>query len=370
MPLTIDFDRQRITLTLGPPSPVEKGAAVIPLRQRWGAAFNVFYVPVPAAGGGSEEMLLDTGATLSAISPQMLRATTPLAQTIDENTTPIGDFVTDDYLVAGLTVGGCQQANMEVSLWSTNYPDKPALLGLNFLSRYLVTLDFSHNRLILLPRTGSPAIHTPFGMTLVRQDGKYRVTDVADDFPADRLGVRIDDELAAINGQPVGSLVPDDVLRSLTRLPEDRITLSFRHKAGALEATFNVADRAAFPHPAITGLILLHTSAASLSVDDVVPGSSCALAGIRKGDVLLQVNSIPVQRFYTGTDASSPDIRTELEKADVTLAVWRPSAQASFTYTLSSRSPDAMGPMVPRQPAMPVPSNTPSPPGIPSLSSP
>jgi hypothetical protein len=59
-----------------------------------------------------------------------------------------------------------------------------------------------------------------------------------------------------------------------------------------------------------------------------------------------------------------------LEKADVTLAVWRPSAQASFTYTLSSRSPDAMGPMVPRQPAMPVPSNTPSPPGIPSLSSP
>lgn len=113
--------------------------------------------------------------------------------------------------VPKLTVGSRNQAeisdfvaglSVERTLQSDRYD---ALLGTEFLSRYLVIFDYAHKRLILEPRMPvvPPAELDMSGIYLTRDggdSGPVIVHRVIADSPADRAGIRVGDIVERVNG--------------------------------------------------------------------------------------------------------------------------------------------------------------------------
>ena len=82
---------------------------------------------------------------------------------------------------------------------------KLPLIGTEFLSRFVVTLNYPAGEMLLVPSDGEKPRDNVFttGIGVVRDaSGKALVSGVWSGSPADRLGIMARDEIAAINGKP------------------------------------------------------------------------------------------------------------------------------------------------------------------------
>jgi PDZ domain-containing protein len=138
--------------------------------------------------------------------------------------------------VAGLSVEGTLRSD---------YYD--ALLGAEFMSRYLVIFDYSRKHLILAPRPAlpPPAEADMSGMYLIREggdSGHVVVHRIVQDSPADRAGIRTGDVVERVHGTapPGTSLWPwrsalrsgegDTVTVTIDRAGDRRVTTLVLHK--------------------------------------------------------------------------------------------------------------------------------------------
>jgi S1-C subfamily serine protease len=80
-----------------------------------------------------------------------------------------------------------------------------SMIGKEFLSRFVVTLNYPAGEMLLVPSDGDKPRDNVFttGIGVVRDaSGKAIVSGVWSGSPADRLGIMARDEIAAINGKP------------------------------------------------------------------------------------------------------------------------------------------------------------------------
>jgi predicted aspartyl protease len=102
----------------------------------------------------------------------------------------------------------------------------PANVGLEILSRFRVTVDFPRDRLWLQPLPHAAEI--PFrknrtGLALAPDGDRLKVTHVGTGSPAEADGWRVGDEIAAIDGQPVGDGYPGSSLARWIFAPAGRV---------------------------------------------------------------------------------------------------------------------------------------------------
>lgn len=104
------------------------------------------------------------------------------------------------------------------------------VLGLGFLGRYRVTLDFPHQRLYLRPGKSAARLDYPdmSGLHLIRDEGKTLVHTVDPNSPAHQAGIRTDDEIVQVNGKPAQSYKLEMIRRILASAPGDRVHLQTR----------------------------------------------------------------------------------------------------------------------------------------------
>jgi membrane-associated protease RseP (regulator of RpoE activity) len=98
------------------------------------------------------------------------------------------------------TVGVGDLAAMDVILWEGN----TSALGLGFLSRCLVTLDFPRRRVFFGTSVDPATVRDEVdmtGMSVVRVSGKTMVRRVEPDGPSDRAGIRPEDQILSVNGK-------------------------------------------------------------------------------------------------------------------------------------------------------------------------
>jgi C-terminal processing protease CtpA/Prc len=78
-------------------------------------------------------------------------------------------------------------------------------IGGGVLKRFVVTLDYAHNRMYLKPVTQAVADLDTFdrsGMWINNTDGGYTVVDVTKDGPSDQAGLKVGDEIVSVDGKP------------------------------------------------------------------------------------------------------------------------------------------------------------------------
>jgi hypothetical protein len=122
-----------------------------------------------------------------------------------------------------LTFGGFTITNLVVGASPNN------VLGLSFLARFLVTLDFPNNKLYLKKGKGfaSPDLLDLSGLSVLRVDGKTVVHSVRDETSAAVKGIKAKDQLLRVGKTPVEKMTMLQ-LRRLLGTPSPALEIALR----------------------------------------------------------------------------------------------------------------------------------------------
>jgi hypothetical protein len=209
----MDFDRGRIDF-LDPSTTTDKswGEGIPFVRDSYG----LIWVQVTVGEKHTARFLIDTGwrrtgtldkATSSALEASGEFRTTGTTEIVDgsgRRSTPIGRL-------SQLSVGAFRSTNLQFSTGMHN------ILGLNYLRRYRVTIDYSRQRLHLAEgkRFADPDRGSMSGLLFLFQSDRIVIKWVDEKGPAYAAGVRAKDIVREISGRPVSSMTSSEIRRIL-----------------------------------------------------------------------------------------------------------------------------------------------------------
>jgi Trypsin-like serine proteases, typically periplasmic, contain C-terminal PDZ domain len=137
-------------------------------------------------------------------------------------------------------------------------------------------------------------------------------------WPADNAGLQPGDALLSVDDQPIGKV--EDAIAALT---SDKMTTHrLRLRRGRRTLSTNLQTAQSSTAGTTTGVgmgIGVDTQATGIRLLQVAPGSSAAEAGVRPGDVVLQVNDFPATE--SGVQSSIAHYRVS---SPTSIVVWRP----------------------------------------------
>jgi len=217
--ITFSLNYSKQELVIGPLGGEKKLGQVIHLRR----SGNDFFVPthmmsVPV------ELLLDTGTnstnlswntwhklvakwTPTSIVGGVMRAgaATPPAFLVCLPSLSLEDTVLNDQAV---------RVQPKIGSGVFSEPTFGGILGSEVLRQFEVAFDLPHNRIFVKKDPGyrvDPYRYTTVGIQFAHSGDGYGVVSVWENSPADRAGIKIEDRLIAINGQPTSSMSPEQL---------------------------------------------------------------------------------------------------------------------------------------------------------------
>lgn len=151
----------------------------------------------------------------------------------------------------------------------------------------------------------TPELAQAFGME--RYQPGVVVTQVGEDTPAARAGLKSGDIILGINGRKVRSSMELRTIVGLLRIGEE-VRIEYRRDGKERTATARVAEPSRVQlagrdlHPRLAGAVFgvldesseLYGQVQGVLVTAVEPGTPAQRGGLRQGDVLVSVNRIPV----------------------------------------------------------------------------
>jgi S1-C subfamily serine protease len=109
------------------------------------------------------------------------------------------------------------------------------LLGGDFLSRYVIKLDYVHGEMLLIPGAGYAGMNHAFstGLSLKRNaENQLAVRGVWEGSPADRAGIQVDDRIVEFNSRKVTPELQRDLWILLNDIKTDSVELLLETKQG------------------------------------------------------------------------------------------------------------------------------------------
>lgn len=221
----IDFDRGELVILKEPPP--DSGDVLI-LREGPGRRPHL---DVFLAGVHQTDCLLDTGANgVCSLTERSFRAMsdrgglTLIGKTLVE--TLAGTSTHRVGRIPDLCVGEYRFPRVHVTESGTNS------LGLDFCSRFVMTLDFPHDRIFLKPgkNFGRPDTSDLSGLHLIRQKGCVVIHSVDQQSTAEAAGLKAGDVLAEFDGRKVEDCSLFELRRRLS-IEHPKLTVSIRRGA-------------------------------------------------------------------------------------------------------------------------------------------
>ncbi len=299
----IDFGTN--TLIIGAPKPNTDDASrvgIVALKKKWWQ----YGVPLQMGTGKTVELLLDTGCysvlLKAGIEGLPVKArhegTTRLAQSV----------VTEALLLSEVRAGTLREedvpAGISVSLDASLPWD--GLLGLSFLNRFRVWLDFANHQIVLerLPDSDRRrALPGADEATLAQQIDGYVVRGIAADGPLYKAGVREGDKVIEVDGVRLSKLTPLVAEAVLTGLGGTEAKLVIER--GGEKKTVSYTRRSLFDmhgvsttasaapnHPTKTPGAMIMLTEKGFIIVQVAPGSPAEKAGLKVGDEVVEFNGL------------------------------------------------------------------------------
>jgi predicted aspartyl protease len=203
-------DLQRIAVGMGK-------AAPLPLIPRE----ELMTLPV-RFNGQTENLTIDTGAQGTSVPAEFARrlALPPAKQSLKE--TSLYSTVTLETINVGtVAVGDNVLKDVPIHYSKEQIPRLSSVLGMDVVSKFRVLLDFPQKRLYLQPvqsktETSAPRVGIGLNMNLTK-DKKIIVKEVTAGAPADEAGMKVGDEIVAINGKSVSSLTLQEFSQEISQ---------------------------------------------------------------------------------------------------------------------------------------------------------
>jgi len=147
--------------------------------------------------------------------------------------------------VQSVAVGGKELKNQVVHYAPSN---KYNLVGSDLAKHFIITMNFKEGYLILTPYE-EPEAHEPhqtFGFGVNIRQGKLYVSQLHEDPATKQAGLALDDELVAIDGQPLTGLPDCDAYRLVRNTMKKQDTILVLIKRGAEQKQFHLVRHSPF----------------------------------------------------------------------------------------------------------------------------
>jgi predicted aspartyl protease len=250
---TIDYEKQRLTLSTDVKSPAER-----PKGDNAGYLLKFTKHPLNHAPmikctlNDSMEVkaMLDTGQPYALVLPlKELEKTGVLnkSNTIRAKGTTVkwpGTTSPDIYLAHLKSI---ESNDFRMTDIMTVFAELPpllsvGLLGGDFLSRYLITLDYAHGEALLVPTTGYQGMNHAFstGLQLKRNaENQLIVRGVWEKSPADLAGIQVGDRILEFNSKRYTPELQRELILLLNDGKTESIELLIETKAGSRRVLLN-----------------------------------------------------------------------------------------------------------------------------------
>ena len=204
---------------------------------------NQFFVPITLFSV-ARELLLDTGTNSTNLSwetwEQLSKIWTP--KSVIDGIASSGNSASTAFLVCipNVRVGNIEIKNQPVrvqnpvSTGAFSEPGFEGILGSDFWRQFEVTFDLSHALLYLKPDTGfrpDPYKYVTLGIQFAKDtSGAFTVVSVWKNSPAAEAGIEPGDRIAAVGGQSVKDLTPEQLSKRLHAKAGTPIKLKIEHE--------------------------------------------------------------------------------------------------------------------------------------------
>lgn len=231
--VTIDYQKRLLTV-VEPAAYVANGGEVFPLIFQHGLPYVDAVITVPGNPPQKTNFLVDVGSGDSVDWPKLGISKGKLLDTVTG--VGLGNNEKQGFTGRGtLQLGKFEFKDIPIHCCGGNELGNH-LIGGELLKRFVVTLDYPHERMILLP-IGDPSTLFPFdcsGMILRQERGStsFRIKTVIPGTPAGDAGLQSSDVIEQINGKPAGQWTMETFEAALSE-PGRTFDLSIADKNGA-----------------------------------------------------------------------------------------------------------------------------------------
>ncbi len=347
--LQINFNTKSLYWDLHPQSPLP-GALTFPLQSDSNEPRFYVTLPSPAANSTgpmiplttkqnkpSIRLVLDTGAQSSTLPIDLISRLNPSAAFLRISSNHVRDYLNIEWLVPDLSECGLNIKNIGVAEDASREP----AIGIDILSRFQPTLDFSHQRLQLQPRQGVSWAVRERGFVGAHLSEKNVVDYVRPSSPAARAGVCAGMTVLTVDRRPLDAVLPvfqgdlvDGVAGTTAVLQVE--------EAGGKPRTIRVqrlseSDPATFLPVGIRVSPLRFPQGYGVIVDAILCSSVAYSSGLRAGDVIrsANANTLLTKTYNDAVAKLLPQIIAMLQKpSPLTLTVRHLGGKGVQTVTL------------------------------------
>lgn len=183
--------------------------------------------------GQTEALLLDTGGANTSISAGLAKR---LALSLDKEPKKYqgvnGIVAVETIHVGQVEVGKTALKNMAVIYPKAEEQSLTPKLGMDYLSKFRVLLDFPQKRLYLQPaqmanRPSDPKVGAGFQIKITA-DKKIILEEITAGAPAEEAGMKVGDELVEVNGKLISSLTLHELGQEIRQPEGTKVTFKIQ----------------------------------------------------------------------------------------------------------------------------------------------
>jgi hypothetical protein len=237
--LKIDFDVGVLRLSSADIEPPAGLGELIPISFAQSACPSV---RARLSASVEEEFIVDTGANVNCLHAATFSSLhrdrkLRLFLTPHRALTTNGQVTGQSGFVDSISIGTLRNQ------WLRFDAGTKSLLGLRFLSRYVVTLDFPNQRLYLKPGQRYADAHRPAtsGLAILRVNGAFVIHSVQLESPAEKAGVLRGDIIDRVNGSDAGKYDLFALGKLLSAQVGREVSLRLRRGEKGIDAVFSPA---------------------------------------------------------------------------------------------------------------------------------
>ena len=296
------------------------GSVVIPMH--YDVLPHLYSLSITLGTGYAREFALDTGSPTTRVH-DMAALPLPNAQSVkDVSIYADRQRTYDTVLLPQLHLGDLVEPDLTLQETpEATLTGSANTLGLDFLSRFLVTLDLAKNKMYLERRSDYARQIVPQGRAGVRLEkraGQYVAAWVEPGSPAEQAGVRIGDQIKRVDGQTLEALPLFTAQTLLDRFQGTSAKLEVQTAAGKEIALSFVRSKRFFGRRHALLGVSLDWFRGELVVSGMTAGSPLEHA-LKWSDEFYFINDQPVAKM------TMDDAFQQLERPDLALQVWRAS---------------------------------------------
>ncbi|GAB7027837.1 aspartyl protease family protein [Geotalea toluenoxydans] len=237
-----DYQRQQVSLS-GDLSPLKAvpGATLIRFKQSMKQGFAPMVEA--ASGDASFKALIDTGLNYPLSLPLSIVKKTDKEAMIEGKGAMGGGFLENNKKEVLTRLNSFRMGSTEFGRVVANGTEGKdvALIGKEFLSRFVVTLNYPAGEMLLVPVNGVKEDDNIFttGIGVMRDaNGKFLVSGVWSGSPADQAGVAANDEIVMVNGKGAADYTLGEMRAILkTNDGKDAVDLAIKNAGGERNLT-------------------------------------------------------------------------------------------------------------------------------------